>query len=121
GRVDSVAADSWAVDFGLLDQNGRLLQNPVHYRDDRRARAVEGVLAEVPARDLYERTGIQLIPINTVFELGAMAAERDPALEAAETLLLLPELMHCWLCGGRTPALANAPTEQVYGPLPRTW
>jgi rhamnulokinase len=87
GRVDSVAADSWAVDFGLLDQNGRLLQNPVHYRDHRRARAVEAVLAEVPARDLYERTGIQLIPINTVFELGAMAAEHDPALEAAETLL----------------------------------
>ena len=87
GRVDSVAADSWAVDFGLLDRNGRLLQNPVHYRDDRRARAVEGVLAEVPARDLYERTGIQLMPINTVFELGAMAAEPDPVLEAAETLL----------------------------------
>ena len=77
GRVDSVAADSWAVDFGLLDQNGRLLQNPVHYRDDRRARAVEGVLAEVPARDLYERTGIQLIPINTVFELGANGSRAE--------------------------------------------
>lgn len=121
GRVDSVAADSWAVDFGLLDQNGRLLQNPVHYRDDRRARAVGGVLAEVPARDLYERTGIQLIPINTVFELGAMAAERDPALEAAETLLLIPDLMHYWLCGARTSELTNATTTQCFDPRTGTW
>jgi rhamnulokinase len=120
GHVDSVAADSWAVDFGLLDRSGRLLQNPVHYRDDRRARAVEGVLAEVPARDLYERTGIQLLPINTVFELGAMAAEGDPALEAAETLLLVPDLMHYWLCGrarpsSRTQRRRNASTR-VPGP-----
>jgi len=121
GRIDSVAADSWAVDFGLLDQNGRLLQNPVHYRDDRRARAVGGVLAEVPARDLYERTGIQLIPINTVFELGAMAAERDPALEAAETLLLIPDLMHYWLCGARTSELTNATTTQCFDPRTGTW
>ena len=121
GRVDSVAADSWAVDFGLLDQNGRLLQNPVHYRDDRRARAVGGVLAEVPARDLYERTGIQLIPINTVFELGAMAAERDPALEAAETLLLIPDLVHYWLCGARTSELTNATTTQCFDPRTGTW
>src|SRR6185295_16353414 len=54
-------------DILRLYQDGRLLQNPVHYRDDRRPRAVEGVLAAIPARDLYERTGIQLIPINTVF------------------------------------------------------
>ena len=121
GCVDSVAADSWAVDFGLLDQNGRLLQNPVHYRDDRRARAVGGVLAEVPARDLYERTGIQLIPINTVFELGAMAAERDAALEAAETLLLIPDLMHYWLCGARTSELTNATTTQCFDPRTGTW
>jgi rhamnulokinase len=67
GRVDTVAVDSWAVDFGVLDRRGRLLQNPVHYRDARRARAVEAVLAEIPARELYERTGIQLLPINTVF------------------------------------------------------
>jgi rhamnulokinase len=121
GRVDSVAADSWAVDFGLIDRNGRLLQNPVHYRDERRARAVDGVLAEVPARDLYERTGIQLMPINTVFELGAMVAERDPALEAAETLLLIPDLMHYWLCGARTSELTNATTTQCFDPRAGTW
>ena len=63
---------------------------------------MESALAEVPARELYERTGIQLMPINTVFELAAMAAEADAALDAAETLLLIPDLLHYWLCGVRT-------------------
>src|SRR5262245_66532966 len=72
-KVDSVAVDSWGVDFGLLDRSGRLLRNPVHYRDGRRAAAVESLVARVPSRELYERTGIQMMPINTIFELAAMA------------------------------------------------
>jgi len=75
----------------------------------------------VPARDLYERTGIQLMPINTVFELGAMAAERDPSLDVAETLLLIPDLMHYWLCGARTSELTNATTTQCFDPRTGTW
>jgi rhamnulokinase len=94
GHVDSVAVDSWGVDFALIDSKGRLVQNPVHYRDGRRARAVDGVLMRVPARELYDRTGIQHMPINTVFELGAMAFEADPALDAAQTMLLIPDLLH---------------------------
>jgi len=121
GRIDSVGTDAWAVDFGLLDAHGRLVQNPVHYRDDRRTHAMAGVLAKVPARELYERTGIQLMPINTVFELGAMAAERDQALEAAETLLLIPDLMHYWLCGARTSEFTNATTTQCFDPRTGGW
>src|SRR5581483_2145589 len=92
GRVASVAVDSWAVDFGLVDRNGALLRNPVHYRDARRAAAVDAVFERVPARELYERTGIQLLPINTIFELAALAAAGDPALAAAGRLLLIPDL-----------------------------
>jgi rhamnulokinase len=121
GRVDSVAVDSWGVDFGLVDRQGRLVQNPVHYRDARRARAMDAVLERVPARELYERTGIQLMPINTVFELGAMAAEGDPALAAAETLLLIPDLVHYWLCGARTSELTNATTTQCFDPRSGGW
>ena len=74
--VDSVAVDSWAVDFGLLDKGGRLIRNPVHYRDARRRNSGSRALfARVPPRELYERTGIQMLPINTVFELAAMAEE----------------------------------------------
>jgi rhamnulokinase len=120
-EVDSVAVDSWGVDFGLLDRRGRLIQNPVHYRDVRRAGAVDSTLARVPARELYERTGIQLIPINTVFELAAMAAEQDPALEIADCLLLIPDLFHVWLAGSRTSERTNASTTQCYDPREGTW
>jgi rhamnulokinase len=121
GPIDSVAVDSWGIDFGLIDRKGRLLQNPTHYRDGRRARAVETVLECVPARELYERTGIQLIPISTVFELAAMAVDGDPALTAAETLLLVPDLMHYWLCGVQTSELTNATTTQCFDPRRGTW
>jgi len=120
-RVDSIAVDSWAVDFGLLDRAGRLLGNPVHYRDARRAAAFDGVLARVPARELYERTGIQLLPINTVFELAAMASEHDPALAAADALLLVPDLLHYWLSGARTSELTNATTTQCFDPRAGRW
>src|SRR5262245_21559089 len=121
GHVDSVAVDSWGVDFGLVDRRGRLLQNPVHYRDERRARAMERLLERVPARELYETTGIQLMPINTVFELGAMAAEDDPVLSAADTLLLIPDLVHYWLCGARTTEFTNATTTQCFDPRRGEW
>jgi rhamnulokinase len=121
GRLDAVAVDSWGVDFGLLDSSGRLLGNPVHYRDARRTTAVDRVLARVPARELYERTGIQLMPINTVFELAAMTAGLDPALEAADSLLLIPDLVNHWLCGARTSELTNATTTQCFDPHAGAW
>jgi rhamnulokinase len=121
GRVDSVAVDSWGVDFGLIDRSGRLLDNPVHYRDGRRARAMDAVLELVPPRELYERTGIQLMPINTVFELAAMAADGDAALAAADTLLFIPDLLHHWLCGARTSEYTNATTSQCFDSRSGAW
>jgi rhamnulokinase len=121
GAVDSIAVDSWGVDFALVDARGRLLRNPTHYRDARRAAAVDAVLAEVPARELYERTGIQLMPINTIFELAAMAAENDAALAAADAFLLMPDLVHFWLCGARTTELTNATTTQSFDPRAGGW
>ena len=121
GRLESVAVDSWGVDFGLVDRAGRLLGNPVHYRDGRRARAMDGALERVPARELYDRTGIQLMPINSVFELAAMADERDPALATAATLLFIPDLVHFWLCGVRTAEYTNATTSQCFDARTGTW
>lgn len=121
GPVDSVAVDSWAVDFGLVDAEGTLLADPVHYRDTRRAAAVDRVYERVPPRELYQRTGIQLLPINTVFELSALVAENDPALAEAETLLLIPDLVHSRLCGSRSTELTNATTTQCFDPYAATW
>lgn len=121
GHVNSIGVDSWGVDFGLLDCAGRLLGNPIHHRDSRHQRGVEAVLARVPARDLYELTGIQLMPINTVFQLGAMAAAGDPMLEAAETLLLIPDLLHYWLSGELACEFTNATTTACFDPRADTW
>jgi rhamnulokinase len=119
--ADSVAVDSWAVDFGLVDAGGRLLARPAHYRDPRRAAAVERVYERVPPRELYERTGIQLLPINTIFELAALVAENDPILSEAETLMLIPDLVHSRLCGSRSTELTNATTTQCFDPHTGAW
>jgi rhamnulokinase len=121
GDVDSVAVDSWGVDFGFVDASGELLADPVHYRDARRAEAFRHVFDRVPARELYDRTGIQLLPINTVFELAALAADGDPILEDADRVLLMPDLFHLWLCGSRTTELTNATTTQCYDPVAGRW
>ncbi len=116
-----MGVDSWAVDFGLLDARGRLVQNPVHYRDSRRPSSFQTVLSEIPARELYDRTGIQLIPINTIFELAAMVEERDPALGVAQQLLMIPDLVHYWLCGARATEFTNATTTQCLDAAERAW
>ncbi|MFL5955063.1 MAG: rhamnulokinase family protein [Gaiellaceae bacterium] len=120
-EIDSLAVDSWAVDFGLLDAAGRLIRNPVHYRDRRRLAAVDAVLERIPARELYERTAIQLLPINTIFELAAMVTEGDGALAEARRLLMIPDLFHHWLCGSETTELTNASTTQCYDPHRGEW
>lgn len=121
GSVDSVGIDTWGVDFALLDRAGRLVQNPVHHRDRRVEGAMERALAVVPARELYERTGIQLMPINTVFQLFAMATADDPALGSADRLLLIPDLLNYWLAGAAACEFTNATTTQCFDPRARSW
>ncbi len=98
GAVDSVGIDSWAVDFGLLDADGALLGNPVHYRDGRTGTVAEKVWATVPARELYAATGLQYAPFNTLYQLVAARDARQFGL--AERLLLMPDLLAYWLTGG---------------------
>jgi rhamnulokinase len=119
--VDSVGVDTWGVDFGLVDRAGRLLQNPVHHRDGRTEGAMECVFEEVPARELYERTGIQLMPINSIFQLAAMREADDPVLEAADRLLLVPDLLHYWLTGVAACEYTNATTTQCLDARTGTW
>ncbi|NUO60826.1 MAG: rhamnulokinase [Hamadaea sp.] len=111
GPVDSIGVDSWAVDYGLLDADGRLLGNPVHYRDARTDGVVGQVLGRVPAERLYATTGLQLQPFNTVFQL--MAARDTAQFAAAKTLLLIPDLLGYWLTGEIGAERTNASTTQL--------
>jgi rhamnulokinase len=117
--VASVGIDSWGVDYGLLDAGGALLGNPVHYRDARTDGMVEEVLAKIPAADLYAVTGVQQMPINTIYQLAAAA--RTPQLAAARTLLLIPDLLAYWLTGEVGAEVTNTSTTQLYDTRARDW
>lgn len=119
GRVDSVGIDSWAVDYGLLDGDGALLGNPVHYRDARTEGIAEKVWASVPAPELYAATGLQYAPFNTLYQL--VAARGSSQLAHAERLLLMPDLLTYWLTGEQGTELTNASTTQLIDPRTREW
>jgi rhamnulokinase len=119
GRLDGVGIDSWAVDFGLLDADGELLGNPVHYRDARHATAVPDVHAAVPPEELYRVSGLQHLPFNTVFQLAA--ARGTAQLAAARQLLLVPDLLAHWLTGAVGAELTNASTTGLLDPTTRHW
>jgi len=119
GRIDSVGIDSWAVDYGLLDASGALLGNPVHYRDVRTDGVMEQVLTKLDPGELYEVTGLQLLPFNTIYQL--VAAASTPQLEAARRLLLVPDLLGYWLTGAQVAEVTNASTTQLLDVRSRTW
>ncbi|MFF4910331.1 rhamnulokinase family protein [Streptomyces sp. NPDC001260] len=119
GQVDSVGLDSWAVDYGLLDADGALLGNPVHYRDSRTEGVAEKVWATVPAERLYAATGLQYAPFNTLYQL--VAARDSAQLGFARRLLLIPDLLSYWLTGEQGTELTNASTTQLIDPRTREW
>ena len=119
--VASIGVDSWGVDYGLLDGQGRLIENPVHHRDRRTDGAMEALFAEVPAREVYERTGIQHMPINTLVQLYAAVRADEASLEIAEALLLIPDLFHFWLSGVATSEYTNATTTQCLDARAQAW
>ncbi|MGX1135216.1 rhamnulokinase [Streptomyces glaucescens] len=119
GQVDSVGIDSWAVDYGLLDADGALLGNPVHYRDTRTEGIAESVWATVPPPELYAATGLQYAPFNTLYQLTA--ARSSAQFAHAKRLLLIPDLMAYWLTGEQGTELTNASTTQLVDPRTRDW
>ena len=119
GPVDAIGIDSWAVDYGLLDADGRLLGNPVHYRDARTDGVLEKILSVVPATDLYATTGVQFLPFNTAVQL--VAAGGTAQLAAARTLLMIPDLLTYWLTGSVAAERTNASTTQLLDVTTGDW
>ncbi len=119
GPLASVGIDSWAVDHGLLDADGALLGNPVHYRDRRTDGVPEQVFEHLSAGDLYEVNGLQVQPFNTVFQLAAAAGTAQ--LAAARDILLIPDLLGYWLTGNKVAELTNASTTGLVDVRTRRW
>ena len=119
GPLRGIGVDSWGVDYALLDADGALLGNPVHYRDARTAGVAEEVDEIVPAEELYAITGVQRLPFNTIYQL--VAARESAAIRNAAELLMIPDLFGYWLTGQRGGEVTNASTTGLFDVRAREW
>ncbi len=119
--ISSIGIDTWGVDFGLLDKDGNLLENPVHYRDVRSQGMMEEVFRVVPQKEIYEKTGIQFVEINTLYHLYSILKNRPQVLEQAETLLFIPDLFAYMLTGKKNVEYTIASTSQLLNAEKRDW
>src|SRR5579864_8925362 len=120
-ELAGIGVDAWGVDYALLGDRGELLQNPYHYRDDRTRGVMEEVFGRVPKEEIYSATGIQFMPINTLYQLFAAKRDTPGILNAAKHLLTIPDLFHYWLTGNAVCEFTNATTTQLVDPVRRTW
>jgi rhamnulokinase len=119
--LDGVGVDTWGVDFGLVGRGDTLLGNPVHYRDARTDGMMAAAFARVGRERMYEITGLQFLPFNTVYQLLAMRLANSPLLEVAETLLMMPDLLAWLLTGRRAGERTDASTTQLLDPAAGAW
>lgn len=120
-NIKSLAIDTWAVDFGLLDKNGELLANPYHYRNDHTDGLVEEVEQLVSCEEIFSRTGIQFMPINTIYHLHAMKKTENVALHQAEDFLMIPDLLRYFLTGVKSNETTNATSTQLFNTDSMQW
>ena len=120
-EIDSLAIDSWAVDFGLLGSNGELLGNPYHYRDHHTDGIMEEVVEQLTAAGIFERTGIQFLPFNTIYQLAALQKAQSPLLREGKHFLMIPDLLRYFLTGELASEFTNATTTQLYNPIKADW
>jgi rhamnulokinase len=116
-----IGVDTWGVDFALLDRAGRLLGNPYCYRDSRADGMMEKVFQRASRAEIFSQTGLQFMPINTLFQLYSLVEADDPLLGIADTMLLMPDLFHYWLTGRQVAEYTIASTTQMLHCGSRAW
>lgn len=121
GGFDSIGIDTWGVDFGLIDSEGKLMENPVHYRDTRTAGLVDEAFKTMPKEKLYGITGIQFMELNTLFQLISLKKYRPWMLERADKMLFMPDLFGYMLTGKMCAEYSIASTSQLIDLDKRTW
>lgn len=117
----SIGVDTWGVDFGLLDNQGTLIGNPVNYRDKRTNNMMERAFAKVQQAEIFSQTGIQFMSINTLYQLLSLVESKSPQLEIADTFLTVPDLINYWLTGAKVCEFSNATTTQLFNPTTGSW
>ncbi|HBU00579.1 MAG: Carbohydrate kinase, FGGY, partial [Thermotoga petrophila] len=119
--AQSVGVDTWGVDFALLDENGRLVSLPYHYRDVRTKGVMKKAFEVVPKDEIFQRTGIQFMEINTLYQLYSMVLSNDPFLKTTKHLLMIPDVFNFWLSGEMVSEYTIASTSQCYSVPDREW
>lgn len=120
-ELAGVSCDSWGVDFGLLDATDSLVSNPYHYRDHRTDGIMEKMFQKIPPYGVYQETGSQFLPFNTIEQLYAMVLSGSPFLSVSKTLLMMADLFHFFFSGARVQEFTLATTTQLYNPVSGTW
>ena len=119
--ASSVGIDTWGVDYGLLDKKGNILGDPVHYRDPRTRGLMEWVFKRMPRREIFERTGVQFLELNTLYQLASLVKARSRLLRRADTYLGIPDLFNYWFVGERRAEFTHATTTQMFNPVEMRW
>jgi len=120
-RLEGIGVDTWGVDFGLLDERGVPMGNPVHYRDGRTDGVMEKVFAAVGRERVFDATGIQFMPFNTLFQLYALKHSEWGGYDRVSRMLWMPDLLHYLLSGKAVSEVTIASTGAVLDPRTRTW
>lgn len=121
GGFDAIGIDTWGVDFGLIDKRGKLIGNPVHYRDKRTEDIPEEVFKTVSKEEIYKHTGCQFMRINTLYQLMYLKYNEPEMLENAEKLLLIPDLFGYMLTGEMKAEASIVSTTNLFDPYKRDW
>lgn len=111
--IDSIGIDTWGVDFGLLDEDGRLIENPVNYRDKRTEGIKEKAFEICGKENMYKTAGLQFNDFNTIFQLYSLKLQRPEILKRAKTLLFTPDLLAYFLTGEKSVEYTIASTSQL--------
>jgi rhamnulokinase len=120
-KIVSVGADTWGVDFVLLNKQEEMLGQPYHYRDARTRGALERTFKRVPRAEVFAQSGLQFMELNSLYQLLAWQAHSPAILDAADTLLFMPDFLHWAMCGAKRAEFTIASTSQCLHPLKRNW
>lgn len=120
-KIKSLGIDTWGVDFGLIDQEGNLVGNPVCYRDERTNGMPEKVFEKIDPKGYYATTGTQPMAINTIFQLYSLAEKRDEQLAVGKQLLFMPDLLSYFLTGVANNEYTIASTSGLLDARQRAW
>ncbi|MEW5816764.1 MAG: rhamnulokinase family protein [Spirochaetota bacterium] len=121
GEIAGIGIDTWGVDYALLDKNGDLIGNPYHYRDSRTDNMPEELFKIIPRKELYRETGIQVMQLNTIYQLYSFSKTHPELLNAAEHFLTTPDLFNYWLTGVIRNEYTIASTTQMLNPVTKSW